>query len=134
MTKVTVHDDSSAVEVAPKKEKPQKEKVTDLKGRVITLRELDPLQQSRLVMAVGGEVASNLTYMNGFALPAASVEDIDGDFFGFPTTIKQIEGMLKILGNEGIAAINDLNMSKLKKIQEEFEKEIESAEKLAAKN
>ena len=72
MTKVTVHEDLNTVDTT-EKNKPQKETVTDSKGRVITLRELDPLQQSRIVMAVGGEVAENSTYMNGFALPAAMV-------------------------------------------------------------
>jgi len=133
MTKVTVHEDLNTVDTT-KKNKLQKETVTDSKGRVITLRELDPLQQSRLVMAVGGEIASNMTYMNGFALPAASVEKIDDDSFGFPSNVKQIEGMLKILGNEGIAAINNHTMAKFEKLKEEVEKEIESAEKLAAKN
>ena len=85
-------------------------------------------------MAVGGEVAENSTYMNGFALPAAMVEKIDDDFFGFPNSIKQIDAMLKILGSEGMAAINSHMLAKFNKIKEEVEKEIESAEKLAAKN
>lgn len=133
MTKVTVHENLNTVDETEKK-KPQKETVTDSKGRVITLRELDPLQQSRIVMAVGGEVAENLTYMNGFALPAAMVEKIDDDFFGFPNSVKQIDAMLKILGSEGMAAINSHTLAKFNKIKEEVEKEIESAEKLAAKN
>ena len=133
MAKVTVHEDLNTVDTT-EKNKPQKETVTDSKGRVITLRELDPLQQSRIVMAVGGEVAENSTYMNGFALPAAMVEKIDDDFFGFPNSVKQIDAMLKILGSEGMAAINSHMLAKFNKIKEEVEKEIESAEKLAAKN
>ncbi|MHA3052527.1 hypothetical protein [Acinetobacter sp. ANC 4640] len=133
MPKLTVHEDLNTVDVTEKK-KPQKETITDSKGRVITLRELDPLQQSRIVMAVGGEVATNSTYMNGFALPAAMVAKIDDDFFGFPNSVKQIDSMLKILGSEGMAAINGHMLAKFEKIKEEVEKEIESAEKLAAKN
>ena len=133
MTKLTIHENLNTVDETEKK-KPQKETVTDSKGRVITLRELDPLQQSRIVMAVGGEVAENSTYMNGFALPAAMVEKIDDDFFGFPNSVKQIDAMLKILGSEGMAAINSHMLAKFNKIKEEVEKEIESAEKLAAKN
>lgn len=133
MPKLTVHEEINTVDVTEKK-KPQKETVTDSKGRVITLRELDPLQQSRIVIAVGGEVANNSTYMNGFALPAAMVEKIDDDFFGFPNSVKQIDSMLKILGSEGMAAINGHMLAKFEKIKEEVEKEIESAEKLAAKN
>jgi hypothetical protein len=133
MTKVTVHQDAEVpAPAAPKKS--QFESVTDSKGRVLQLRELDPLQQARLVMAVGGEVAANQTYMNGFALPAAMVAHIDDEFFGFPTSILQIEAMLKQLGSEGMAAINAHLLAKFEAAKAELEKAAQSAEQAAAKN
>lgn len=119
---------------AAKPTAPTKETVTDSKGRVITLRQLDPLQQARLVMAVGGDVAANATYMNGFALPAAMVEYIDEDYYGLPGTIGQLEGMLKILGTEGMAAINLHMLAKFEAMKEEADKAAQSAEQAAAKN
>jgi hypothetical protein len=131
MTKVTVKEPTEQVE-APKK--PKFETVTDSRGRTIQLRELDPMQQARLVMAVGGEVSQNGPYMNGFALPAAMVAYIDDDFFGFPSSIKQIETMLTQLGKEGMAAINENLMAKFEALKDEHEQAALSAEQAAAKN
>lgn len=127
MTKVTVHDNVPAAE-APKK--PQFVTVTDSRGRVIQLRELDPLQQARLVMGVGGEASQNTVWMNGFAIPAAMVAYIDEDFFGFPGTVRQVETMLSMLGNEGMRAINEHLVQKIKAAEEAAL----SAEQAAAKN
>ncbi|WP_435607720.1 hypothetical protein [Pseudomonas knackmussii] len=127
MTKVTVHDQAPAAE-APKK--PQYETVTDSRGRVIQLRELDPLQQARLVMGVGGEASQNSVWMNGFAIPAAMVAYIDDDFFGFPGSVRQVETMLGILGSEGMAAISEHLMKKIEAAKEAAL----SAEQAAAKN
>lgn len=131
MAAVKVHD---IPQEAAKPAAPARETVTDSKGRVITLRELDPLQQARLVMAVGGDVANNATYMNGFALPAAMVESIDDEFFGFPASVPQIEAMLKQLGGEGMAAINAHLMAKFEAAKAEMEKATQSTEQAAAKN
>lgn len=128
MTKVTLHDNVAPAAEAPKK--PQFESVTDSRGRVIQLRELDPLQQARLVMGVGGEASQNTVWMNGFAIPAAMVAYIDDDFFGFPGTVRQVETMLSILGNEGMAAINSHLMQKIEAAKEAAL----SAEQAAAKN
>lgn len=114
--------------------KPKFESVVDALGRTIQLRQLDPLQQGRLVMAVGGDVAANATYMNGFALPAAMVAHIDDDFFGFPTTVKQIEAMLTQLGPDGMAAVNGHLMAKYEAAQAAAEAKAASAEQAAAKN
>lgn len=132
MTKLTVHEEANT-EIR-EKAKPKFESVKDSLGRVIQLRELDPLQQARLVMAVGGEVAGNQTYMNGFALPAAMVAHIDDDFFGFPSSIKQIEDMLKELGAEGIGAINLHLLQKYEAAKKEIEQAAQDAERAAAKN
>lgn len=128
MTKVTVHENAAPAAEAPKK--PQFETVIDSRGRVIQLRELDPLQQARLVMGVGSEAAANSVWMNGFCLPAAMVAFIDEDFFGFPSSVRQVETMLGILGNEGMAAIS---AHLLKKLEDAKEAAL-SAEQAAAKN
>ncbi|QBJ80513.1 hypothetical protein [Aquitalea sp. USM4] len=132
MPKVTVTEDVNT-EVRTKA-KPQMESVTDSLGRIIQLRELDPLQQSRLVTAVGGENAGNQVYMNSYALPAAMVAFIDEDFFGFPQNVKQIENMLSELGAEGMAAIQMHLLEKYEKLRKEIEKQQFDAEQAAAKN
>ena len=124
MTKVTLRE-SAVAEVKPAA--PVKDTVTDSKGRVIKLRELDPLQQSRLTLAVGSEAAMNQAYMGAFVYPVAMVEYIDEDFYGFPASIAQIESMLKVLGSEGTAAV-------IKYLSEKAEAASAEAEKQAAKN
>ena len=104
MSKVTVHEGVAApVHVD---QKPRFESIQDSQGRTIQLRKLGPLEQSRIVMAVGGDAAGNNTFMSGFALPAAMVVYIDDTPYGLPQTLTQIEGVLKELGEEGMAAIN----------------------------
>ncbi|WP_137010152.1 hypothetical protein [Aquitalea aquatilis] len=132
MTKMTVHEEANT-EVR-EKAKPKFESVTDSLGRVIQLRELDPLQQARLVMAVGGENAANQVYMNSFAIPAAMVAHIDEDFFGFPANVRQVEDMLKQLGSEGMAAINLHLLQKYEAAKKEIEQAAQDAERAAAKN
>ena len=128
MTKVTVHEDSGQNE-ATKVAIPEKKSVTDSKGRKIVLREIDPLQQARLVMGVGAEAAANGPYMAAFVFPVAMVERIDEDFYGFPANIAQVEAMLKTLGNEGMAAI----MAHFKE-EAEAAKSRSEAEQAAVKN
>lgn len=131
MSKVTLTEAPAA---AKPQAKPKFETVQDSLGRTIQLRTLDPIQQGRLVMAVGGEVSQNLAYMSGFAMPAAMVAHIDDDFFGLPRSIKEIETMLAVLGEEGMAAISEHLMAKFKAAQEAQEKAALSAEQAAAKN
>ncbi|MCF7536153.1 hypothetical protein [Pseudomonas petrae] len=131
MTKVTVKE-TTAVQVNVDA-KPRFESIQDSRGRTIQLRKLDPLQQARLVMAVGGEASQNPVYMNGFVVPAAMVAHIDDDFFGLPTSIKQVESMLSFLGSEGMEAITDHMLAKHQASIEEAEA-AESAEQAAAKN
>ncbi len=134
MTKVTVKD------VAPVHvdQKPKFVPIQDDLGRTIQLRTLDPLQRSRIVMAVGGENASNSVYMGAFALPAASVVYIDDVGFGLPQNLKQIDAVLAELGPEGMDAIESHMMAeyeaeKLKAEAEATQKAL-SAEQAAAKN
>lgn len=131
MTKVTLKDEQATF-VAPKKNK--FESIQDTLGRTIQLRELDPMQQARLVMGVGPEVAQNGTYMNNFAVPAAMVAHIDDEFFGFPSNIKHIETMLTTLGTEGMEAIGNHLAAKFAARRDELERAALSAEQAAAKN
>lgn len=102
MAQVKVHDhkDEEVTAAAVKDNQ-----VKDSKGRLITLRELDPLQESRLTVAVGAEMAMNVMYMNLYAFPVAAVADIDGDDYAVPQNAKQVETMLSILGKEGLKAV-----------------------------
>ena len=131
MSRITVKETADQSE-APKK--PKFESVTDSLGRTIQLRKLDPLQQARLVIAVGGEISTNSVFMNGFAMPAAMVAHIDDDFFGFPASIKQIEAMLSQLGAEGMEAVTDSIIAKHKLAEESAKEAADSAEQAAAKN
>lgn len=102
MVQVRVHETPSAVAESLVKS----DQVRDASGRIITLRELDPVQESRLTVAVGPEMAINVMYMNMYAFPAAAVADIDGEEYPLPQNPKQIEGMLAILGKSGLKAVS----------------------------
>lgn len=102
MVQVRVHETPPAVAESPVKSN----QVRDGSGRVITLRELDPVQESRLTVAVGPEMAINVMYMNMYAFPAAAVADIDGEEYPLPQNPKQIESMLAILGKSGLKAVS----------------------------
>lgn len=102
MVQVRVHETPSAVAESPVKS----DQVRDASGRVITLRELNPVQESRLTVAVGPEMAINVMYMNMYAFPAAAVADIDGEEYPLPQNPKQIEGILAILGKSGLKAVS----------------------------
>jgi len=102
MVQVRVQETPLTVAESPVKS----DQVRDASGRVITLRELDPVQESRLTVAVGPEMAINVMYMNMYAFPAAAVADIDGEEYPLPQNPKQIEGMLAILGKSGLKAVS----------------------------
>ena len=136
MTKVTVKESAAApVHVD---QKPKFATLQDSRGRTIQLRTLDPLQKSRIVMAVGGENASNGVYMGAFALPAASVVFIDDVGFGLPQTLKQIDAVLAELGVEGMDAIEKHLMTEHEAAKEKADAESSvaalSAEQAATKN
>lgn len=135
MAKITVTEPAAPVHVD---QRPRFESIQDSKGRTIQLRKLGPLEQGRIVVAVGGEIAGNQTYMSGFALPAAMVVYIDDTPFGLPTTHKQIENVLSELGEEGMEAINRHFIAKYEAAKAEAEartlQESLGGEQAAAKN
>ncbi|EKN3834225.1 hypothetical protein [Yersinia enterocolitica] len=104
MAKLTVNEvKSGAVPVEPAEKSKQ---VTDLRGRVIKIRELNALQEARVVCAAGAEHAINFMYMNMYVMPAAAVESIDGDEYSVPMNPAQIDAMLTVLGKDGLLAVN----------------------------
>ncbi|MDU5780766.1 MAG: hypothetical protein E6Z83_08140 [Pantoea sp.] len=123
MAKVTVHENDQPAAVATEVKSNQ---VKDAKGRLITMRELDPVQESRLTVAVGPEMAMNVMYMNLYAFPVAAVAEIDGDDYPVPQNPKQVETMLAILGKHGLKAASSWLREK--------SKEDDDATEAAAKN
>ena len=123
MPKVTVHENDQPAAVAAEVKSNQ---VKDAKGRLITMRELDPVQESRLTVAVGPEMAMNVMYMNLYAFPVAAVAEIDGDDYPVPQNPKQVETMLAILGKHGLKAASSWLREK--------SKEDDDATEAAAKN
>lgn len=99
--KVTVHEEPMPETASPA----VSSQVTDARGRVISYRELDPLQESRLILAIGAQAAMNPVYVNVYAIPAARVSDIDGDEYAIPQTQAQVDAMISILGREGMDAL-----------------------------
>jgi hypothetical protein len=129
MSKLTVHEDKQA----PEKKLSELDHLVDARGRVIKLRDLDPLQESRLVLAVGAQAAANPVYMYSFAYPVAKVSSIDGIDFKCPTNQLQLDGMISTLGKEGMTALlehfNAVNEEALKSQEENG-----AGEKAAIKN
>lgn len=123
MVQVRVHETPPAVAEPPVRA----DHVRDACGRIITLRELDPVQESRLTVAVGPEMAINVMYMNMYAFPAAAVADIDGEEYPLPQNPKQIESMLAILGKNGLKAVSAFLRARSKDDEDE-------ATETAAKN
>lgn len=122
MAKVTVHENEQPAVAAEVKSN----QVKDAKGRLITMRELDPVQESRLTVAVGPEMAMNVMYMNLYAFPVAAVAEIGGDDYPVPQNPKQVETMLAILGKHGLKAASSWLREK--------SKEDDEATEAAAKN
>jgi hypothetical protein len=80
------------------------EVATDAKGRKLTLRKLNILDQVRLLRAIGPSQASNQPYYD-IVMAAASVSDIDGLPIPMPTNERQIDAAIARIGDEGFAAL-----------------------------
>lgn len=126
MTEQTAHD-------ATAQAADQTDRFTDARGRTIQLRILSPLQHARLVMAVGSQAAENDVFMNAFALPAAMVEKVDDDAYSLPGTLHQVEGVLAVLGSDGMAALNKHLYQKVEAARAKMQAGIKEEES-AAKN
>ncbi|CAM3445601.1 Tail assembly chaperone [Klebsiella variicola] len=117
MSQITVKDAPQSVQPATE----ESNVVVDAKGRHIVIRELSPIQEGRLFLAVGAEFAENSRFMSGYAFPAAMVESIDGEEYAVPSTMPQIEARLAILGHEGLNAMRQIMLDALRKAQAEAE-------------
>jgi hypothetical protein len=84
--------------------------VTDAKGRKLTIRRLNVLDQVRLLRAIGAAQSSNEPYVNVVTM-AASVSEIDGVPVPPVTNERQIDAAVGRIGDPGFAAIM-VNMNK----------------------
>lgn len=78
--------------------------MADARGRVLTIREPDFLQEARINRIVG-EASTNVGFMCGYCLPAIHVTAIDGEPVLFPTSYLQLEGLIARVGREGRDAV-----------------------------
>jgi hypothetical protein len=92
-------------------DKPKIAKVTDTRGRVITLKKPGALAQYRIVETAGTS-AENGTYMS-MVLPLIFVTAIDSDPIPQPSTKLQLEALIQQLDEDGIAAV-------MKGVRDEF--------------
>ena len=105
MTKLNVNKTAAASPAAEIIAKSVSEvAITDAKGRSITLRKPGVLAQFRLIETLGGETASNSTYVR-MVLPLIYVAAIDGE--SVPPFVKksQVEALIQQLDEDGIAAV-----------------------------
>ena len=79
--------------------------VTDSRGRVLKLRKLDILSESRLVRMLGQDAVTNTIYMNGYVLPTVMVSEIDGEAQFLPISEREMEALIQRLDNDGIEAV-----------------------------
>jgi hypothetical protein len=80
---------------------------TDKRGRKLLLRRLTALDTLRLFKAAGPDLSQNTSWLSMAGL-AFSVLEIDGVPIPPPTTESQIENVVDLLGDDGLAAIADL--------------------------
>lgn len=79
--------------------------VTDVQGRVFTLKKPNILAQFRIVEALG-ELAANSTYM-AMVMPLIFVAAIDNDPIPFPTTKRQVEALAQRVDEDGFKVIGE---------------------------
>lgn len=78
--------------------------VTDAKGRKITTRKFNVLDQVKLLRAIGAEQSNNQPYVQ-IVMMAASVSDIDGVPCPVPTNERTIDAAIARIGDDGFAAL-----------------------------
>jgi hypothetical protein len=80
---------------------------TDKRGRKLLLRRLTALDTLRLFKAAGPDLSQNTSWLSMAGL-AFAVLEIDGVPIPPPATETQIENVVDLLGDEGLAAIADI--------------------------
>lgn len=98
---VKINKTDVAQEVAPVKADPT---VVDARGRRLSIREPDILQESRLVRLMG-DSSMNAAYMHGYVMPAVMVASIDGVAMPFPSTVLEVEAAIQVLGRDGMESV-----------------------------
>lgn len=108
------------LELNPTESAPQADNfVTDGKGRTLKVQPPDVLTESRLIRLIGQEAALNSAYLGGYVFPAVSVVEIDGEPMGFPTSQREIDALIQMLGREGLSAVIEHLSPKKKEVDEQ---------------
>ncbi len=106
MTDSDVTAEKSAPDSAAVAPRPSSVTVSDRNGRRLTIKKLSPLDRLRLFEALGSELSQNVPYV-GYALSAACVVDLGGHHVAFPTSKRQVETLVNMLGDDGLDAVSD---------------------------
>lgn len=80
------------------------EVITDAKGRKLTLRKLNVLDQVKLLRAIGADQSRNQPYVEIVTM-AASVSQIDEVPCMMPTNERLIDAAIDRIGDEGFGAL-----------------------------
>lgn len=80
------------------------EVLTDARGRKITIRKINVLDQVKLLRAIGPTQSSNQPYVQ-IVMMVASVADIDGVPLAMPTNETHIDALVRRIGDEGFAVL-----------------------------
>jgi hypothetical protein len=76
----------------------------DEKGRALTVREPDFLQEARITRLCG-EASTNVGYMYAYVFPSIWVTRIDDNLVPFPTTFLQLEALISRVGRNGCGVV-----------------------------
>lgn len=103
------------------------EVITDARGRKLTIRNLNALDQTRLLRAVGPAQAGNQPYFHMVEC-AAMVANIDDVPCLLPTNERQIDAAIGRLDDEGMAAIMVWRTVKMQEAMKAAEDAVEVGE------
>ena len=98
--------------------------ITDSKGRKITTRKINVMEQVKLLRAIGKDHSQNQPYVE-LVMMAASVSDIDGVPFVIPTNEKQIDAIIARIDDEGFAALIVNMNSQIQELMDQAENVIQ---------
>lgn len=92
-----------AADVQPAATKADLLSATDAKGRKLTFKPIDPLEEYRLSGMMGAKTASDRALE--IASVACGVRSIDGEMQPFPNSERELQARIQILGADGFGAI-----------------------------
>ena len=98
--------------------------LTDALGRKLRIKNLNALEQMKLLRAVGPMQSQNQPYFHMVEC-AAMVVDIDGRPCSMPTNERQIDTAVERLGDEGMAAVMVFRTVNMTKAMADAEKAME---------